>query len=249
MNAVLSVPTVAQRGGLFGLVAGGHVALFMALALAKGTAPEVEERTIFVEVLPTAPAGYEARSPQPAPVRPVAAAPVPKPVQERPRPAQVPASVAKPVVPQMETVANATPSPLAVSSSVAASPGPESAHQTGSGSGKEAGGSPGVGTVNGSASGDNVSQARFDADYLKNPAPQYPAISRRMGEEGKVTLRVLVTPEGTASAVEIRTSSGSQRLDESAMRTVRLWKFVPARRGDMAEQSWVLVPVIFKLEQ
>lgn len=94
-----------------------------------------------------------------------------------------------------------------------------------------------------------VSQPRFDADYLKNPAPAYPPLSRRMGEEGKVILRVLVNPQGTADNVEIKTSSGSTRLDEAAQKTVRNWKFIPAKRGDTAVQSWVLVPIIFKLEQ
>ena len=94
-----------------------------------------------------------------------------------------------------------------------------------------------------------LKQARFDADYLKNPAPPYPPLSRRMAEEGKVILRVSVNPQGTADQVEIRTSSGSQRLDDSAQRTVATWKFIPAKRGDEPVQSWVLVPIIFKLEQ
>ena len=94
-----------------------------------------------------------------------------------------------------------------------------------------------------------IKQARFDADYLKNPAPAYPPLSKRMGEEGKVILRVLVNPQGTADNVEIKTSSGSPRLDESAQKTVRTWKFIPAKRGDEPVQSWVLVPIIFKLEQ
>lgn len=94
-----------------------------------------------------------------------------------------------------------------------------------------------------------ISQPRFDADYLRNPAPSYPPLARRMGEEGKVLLRVLVSPQGTAEAVEIRTSSGSSRLDESAQKTVRTWKFIPAKKGDLAVQSWVLVPIVFKLEQ
>lgn len=94
-----------------------------------------------------------------------------------------------------------------------------------------------------------VSSARFDADYLKNPAPAYPLLSRRMAEEGKVVLRVSVQPQGSADSVEIKTSSGSPRLDDAAQKTVRNWKFIPAKRGDVAVQSWVLVPIIFKLEQ
>ncbi len=96
---------------------------------------------------------------------------------------------------------------------------------------------------------ESFSQARFDANYLRNPAPPYPALSKRMGEEGKVVLRVSVNPQGTADSVDIKTSSGSPRLDESAQKTVRNWKFVPAKRGDTPVQSWVLVPIIFKLEQ
>ena len=94
-----------------------------------------------------------------------------------------------------------------------------------------------------------VTSARFDADYLKNPAPPYPAIARRMGEQGKVILRVAVSAQGAAESVEVRTSSGSSRLDEAAANTVRHWKFVPARRGETPVASWVLVPINFKLEQ
>lgn len=94
-----------------------------------------------------------------------------------------------------------------------------------------------------------VTQARFDADYLRNPAPPYPPLAKRMGEQGKVVLRVSVNPQGTADSVEVKTSSGSQRLDDSAVNTVRTWKFIPAKRGGLPVQSWVLVPIIFKLEQ
>lgn len=93
-----------------------------------------------------------------------------------------------------------------------------------------------------------VSAARFDADYLKNPAPVYPPLARRMGEEGRVVLRVQVTAQGTADSVELMTSSGSDRLDQAALKAVRNWRFVPARRGGEAVASAVLVPITFKLE-
>lgn len=95
---------------------------------------------------------------------------------------------------------------------------------------------------------ESMTRARFDADYLHNPSPTYPALSRRRGEEGKVVLRVSVTPQGTADSVEVGTSSGSSRLDEAALNTVKNWKFIPAKRGDVSIQSWVLVPIIFRLE-
>jgi protein TonB len=92
-----------------------------------------------------------------------------------------------------------------------------------------------------------VTPPQFNADYLNNPAPQYPALSRRLGEEGRVILRVYVDDRGLPARVEIRTSSGHERLDSIAVETVRQWKFVAARRGDQAISAWVLVPISFSL--
>jgi len=88
----------------------------------------------------------------------------------------------------------------------------------------------------------------FAADYLDNPPPVYPAMSRRVGEQGRVVLRVLVNPKGRADDVEIRSSSGHVRLDDAARETVRRWRFVPAKRGDQPVPAWVLIPISFKLE-
>lgn len=93
-----------------------------------------------------------------------------------------------------------------------------------------------------------VSQPRFDADYLLNPAPAYPPLSRRLGEEGKVLLRVFVEAGGRPSQIEVKSSSGSPRLDQAAQEAVWRWKFVPARRGDEALGAWVQVPIIFSLK-
>ena len=88
----------------------------------------------------------------------------------------------------------------------------------------------------------------FAADYLDNPPPPYPALSRRIREQGRVVLRVLVSPGGSAQDVEIRSSSGHARLDESARDTVRRWRFIPAKRGDEPVPAWVLIPISFSLQ-
>lgn len=89
---------------------------------------------------------------------------------------------------------------------------------------------------------------RFDAAYLSNPAPEYPRLSRRMGEEGRVMLRVHVSAEGRPLEVTIAKSSGFTRLDEIARDTVlRSWRFVPARQGDQAVAGTVRVPIDFSL--
>jgi len=61
-------------------------------------------------------------------------------------------------------------------------------------------------------------------------------------------LRVLVSPQGNADAVEVRSSSGSRRLDDAALSTVKSWRFVPARHGEQPVAAWVLVPIAFTLE-
>jgi protein TonB len=93
-----------------------------------------------------------------------------------------------------------------------------------------------------------ITAARFDADYLHNPKPVYPAASRRLGEQGKVVLRVHVGADGSAEKVELKSSSGFARLDTSAQDAVSRWRFVPARRGDQAVAAWVLVPIAFNLD-
>ena len=89
---------------------------------------------------------------------------------------------------------------------------------------------------------------RFNADYLQNPPPPYPALARRMREQGRVLVRVLVSTDGLAERIELKTSSGSTRLDQSALDTIKSWKFVPAHQGDQKVAAWVIVPIIFTLE-
>jgi protein TonB len=88
---------------------------------------------------------------------------------------------------------------------------------------------------------------RFDADYLNNPAPAYPSLSRRLREQGVVLLRVYVLPSGLPDVVELKTSSGSARLDESALSAVRRWKFTPAQSAGRSVGAWVVVPIAFSL--
>ncbi len=87
-----------------------------------------------------------------------------------------------------------------------------------------------------------------DAAYLNNPKPSYPALSRRLGEQGKVVVRVQIGVDGTAQQAEIRSSSGYDRLDQAALATVRSWRYVPGKRNGLAEAMWFNVPINFVLE-
>lgn len=90
-------------------------------------------------------------------------------------------------------------------------------------------------------------EARVDTDYLDNPKPAYPLMSRRLGEQGTVLLRVTVGEQGEVRAVALEESCGHARLDEAALRAVRQWRFLPAQRAGVAVTSSVLVPVTFSL--
>ncbi|MGJ7506934.1 energy transducer TonB [Variovorax sp. GT1P44] len=82
-----------------------------------------------------------------------------------------------------------------------------------------------------------------NADYLQNPKPVYPAMSKRLGEQGKTVLRVLIGVDGLPKRANILTSSGYERLDEAAKTAVMNWRFVPGKRNGVVEQMEFNVPI------
>ena len=85
------------------------------------------------------------------------------------------------------------------------------------------------------------------ASYLNNPAPVYPAISRRLNEQGLVVLRVFIGTDGMPQKVEIKQSSGFERLDQAAIKAVTRWRFAPGTRNGVPEAMWHLQPINFVL--
>lgn len=85
-------------------------------------------------------------------------------------------------------------------------------------------------------------------EYLQAPQPVYPPIARRMGEEGKAVLRVLVNEKGRPERVELQKSSGSPRLDEAARQAVLRALFKPFIEDGKAVPAFAVVPINFQLE-
>lgn len=85
-------------------------------------------------------------------------------------------------------------------------------------------------------------------EYIRGPAPVYPMMSRRLGEQGKVMIKALVDANGRAVEAVVHQSSGRPRLDDAARKAVVEALFKPYREEGKAEQVYVVVPVIFKLE-
>ncbi|MCK8826557.1 energy transducer TonB [Natroniella acetigena] len=84
------------------------------------------------------------------------------------------------------------------------------------------------------------------ADYRE---PDYPQAMRRRGIEGKVVLKVLINSQGSVKEVEIKRSSGYERLDLAAKESVQQWRFNPTKKDDEVVESWILVPVKFELRR
>lgn len=173
-------------------------------------------------------------APETAPPPPPAL-PVPRPKAQAPRPAPMPVAVSEPAPAAPDApigvVAVQPPAPPIDAPVVAAAPAP-----------------PAVPAPPAPSALPKIELPSSDAAYLNNPKPGYPAISRRMGEQGKVLLRVLIGSDGLPQKVEINQSSGFDRLDRQAQEAVMRWHFVPGKRNGVAEAMWNLVPVNFVLE-
>jgi protein TonB len=78
--------------------------------------------------------------------------------------------------------------------------------------------------------------------------PDYPSLSMRMNEQGKVVLRVELGEDGHVSHLEVKTSSGYQRLDAAALNAVKTWHCKPAMRNGVAVHAVALQPFNFILE-
>jgi periplasmic protein TonB len=79
------------------------------------------------------------------------------------------------------------------------------------------------------------------------PKPKYPDMARRDGKEGRVLLRVLINEEGRTASVEVNRSSGAEALDQAAVEAIKRWRFSPARYGEKPVESWVRIPIDFRL--
>ena len=209
------------------LIAGGVVLLHVAAlwAFQSGLAHKV-----VAAIVPPQAIAYIMAPPAPeVPPPPAPPPPTPVPPTPTPRPAVVKKATPRPA-PAPLPVADSAPSPNApVVAAAEAAPDPTPAAPP-------------------APAAPRIEQPSSNAAYLNNPAPGYPSISRRMGEEGKVVLRVLISADGKPEKIEIHKSSGYERLDRHAQDTVQRWRFVPGRRNGVAEAMWNLVPINFVLE-
>ncbi|MEY4443850.1 MAG: hypothetical protein RL442_2850 [Pseudomonadota bacterium] len=78
--------------------------------------------------------------------------------------------------------------------------------------------------------------------------PEYPSASRRLEEEGTVSLRFLVGVDGKVIQAEVEKSSGFRRLDEAARAGLAKCQFKPATLDGKPEQAWASMKYTWRLE-
>jgi protein TonB len=110
---------------------------------------------------------------------------------------------------------------------------------------------PGEAAVN--AVGARVDQGatvdRLPSTLPVNPEPPYPEELRRQRIGGQVLLWLAIEADGTVAEIRVDKSSGYPALDDSAVKTVRLWRFEPARRGGRPVRFEVRLPITFSIRR
>jgi TonB family protein len=118
----------------------------------------------------------------------------------------------------------------------------------GSGSGRGNGTGIGSGDGSGAGDGDGNGAGRFvQASYASCPKADLPEAAKREGQEGKVTVLVLVDEEGRPKSSRVLESSGFALLDRAAVDNIqRRCRFHPAHRGENKVETSIKIPVEFR---
>ena len=88
------------------------------------------------------------------------------------------------------------------------------------------------------------------ADYQllgKKIMPNYPRRSLKLGQEGVIHLKILVSDQGLPEEVIFTQKSQYKLLNDAALEAVLQWKFQPMIINGKKSQMWVNVPIEFKI--
>ncbi|MES2537155.1 MAG: TonB family protein [Pseudomonadota bacterium] len=213
-----------RRIGPLGSIILLHVGVFYALSTGLlRQAAEAIPQEVFVSFISPEPA------PKPEVPKPQPATPKPVPVVKKPvvRPA--------PVAPPLATA----PSQQAITEPPTAPPSPQPPADVAAPVAPQAPAAPAPPAPPKTISG---------VEYIQAPQPDYPPIAKRMGEEGKVIVRVLINEKGRPERVDVQKSSGSPRLDEAAKQAVARALFKPHLEDGKPIAVFALVPINFSIQ-
>lgn len=89
--------------------------------------------------------------------------------------------------------------------------------------------------------------AKLDPRYAAGFQPDYPASEQRREVEGVARVRVLIGIDGRVKAVELVSTDSPGFFEETKRRALAKWRFKPATRGGVAEESWQVMTVRFEM--
>lgn len=90
--------------------------------------------------------------------------------------------------------------------------------------------------------------AELDPRFAGTFQPDYPAREQRGGIEGIAKVRVLIGTDGRVKAVELLSTDSQGFFEETKRRALAKWRFKPATRGGVAEESWKVMTVRFEIK-
>lgn len=206
-----------------------HIAALWALQ--SGLLRRATEQIVSVEILSEI-VKPPSRYTTPQPTRP----PLPPPPPRAATPAPVKQPIASPApplqTPAPQALADSSRTPVSNVAPAVAPPGPAAPPTA----------TPMVAVPSSAAS---VELPSSDADYLHNPKPAYPRLSKQRDEQGTVMVHVQIGVDGQALQAEIKQSSGFHRLDQAALDAALLWRYIPGKRAGVPEIMWTDVPISF----
>ncbi|MDP9894537.1 protein TonB [Variovorax boronicumulans] len=86
------------------------------------------------------------------------------------------------------------------------------------------------------------------AEYSVAPRPVYPPMSKRLGEQGKVLVKVIPDSDGIVRGIRVAQSSGYERLDAAAVDAVKAARLiVPPIKAEKTSATWYMAPINFVL--
>lgn len=162
---------------------------------------------------------------------------LPKPVKPEPRPEPQPQKQQ----PQTQFTAPPTPLPPLAQDPPEAPPLPPYVPPAGTGSGPSVPADPPLPPK------PSLVLAELDPRFAGTFQPDYPASEQRRAVEGMAKVRVLIGTDGRVKAVELIGTDSPGFFEETRRRALAKWRFKPATRGGVAEESWKVMTVRFQI--
>lgn len=84
---------------------------------------------------------------------------------------------------------------------------------------------------------------------LGRTKPRYPAAARQLGQEGEVTLKLLINARGEVEQIRVLDVVGHHSFERAVLAVARQWRFSPPLHRGRPVRVWAVKTVKFQLEE